>query len=72
MLQSIFNFCFGQRIDQSIMLKVTKVPTGEDPSAEVPRRSGGGEGVEGRWDRSGVEHGEEPCNCPPSLMSVTS
>ena len=54
------------------MLKVTKVPTGEDPSAEVPRRSGGGGGVEGRWDRSGVEHGEEPCYCPPSLMSDTS
>ena len=53
------------------MLKVTKVPTGEEPSAEVPRRSGGG-GVEGRPDGSGVEHGEGPCNCPPSLMSDTS
>ena len=42
---------------------MTKVPRGKDPSAEVPRRSGGGEGgVEGRRD----------CNCPPSLMSDTS
>ena len=31
---------FGVRIDQSIALQVTKVPKGEDPSAEVPRRGG--------------------------------
>ena len=37
-------FVFGRRIDQSITLLVTKVPRGEDPSAEVPRRSGGGGG----------------------------
>ena len=29
---------FGIKIDQSIALQVTKVPKGEDPSAEVPRR----------------------------------
>ena len=34
----IFNFFLGKSIDQSIALQVTKVPKGEDPSAEVPRR----------------------------------
>ena len=34
---SIF-FFFGISIDQSIALQVTKVPKGEDPSAQVPRR----------------------------------
>ena len=41
------------------MLKVTKVPTGEDPSAEVPRKSGGGRGRRetgwkwgGTWERA--------------------
>ena len=33
-----FFFFFGISIDQSIALQVTKVPKGEDPSAEVPRR----------------------------------
>ena len=57
-------FVFGRRIDQSITLQVTKVPRGEDPTAEVPRRSGGGGGrrVEGRRD----------CNWSPSLMSDTT
>ena len=41
------------------MLEVTKVPTGEDPSAEVPRKSGGGRGRRetgwkwgGTWERA--------------------
>ena len=34
-------FFFGIRIDQSISFQVTKVPKGEDPIAEVPRRGGG-------------------------------
>ena len=55
----------------NIMLEVTKVSTGEDPSAEVPRKSGGGRGRRER-DGSRVEHGKGPCNCPPSLMSDTS
>ena len=34
-------FFFGIRIDQSIAFQVTKVPRGEDPSVEVPRRGTG-------------------------------
>ena len=41
------------------MLEVTKVPIGEDPSAEVPRKSGGGRGRRetgwkwgGTWERA--------------------
>ena len=41
------------------MLEVTKVPTGEDPSLEVPRKSGGGRGRRetgwkwgGTWERA--------------------
>ena len=43
----------------NIMLEVTKVSTGEDPSAEVPRKSGGGRGRRetgwkwgGTWERA--------------------
>ena len=42
---------FGIRIDQSIASQLTKVPRGEDPSAEVPKRGGG------RRDLSGKEGG---------------
>ena len=35
---------FGGRIDQLITVQVTKVPRGEDLSAEVPRRGGEGRG----------------------------
>ena len=40
---------FGGRIDQLITVQVTKVPRGEDLSAEVPRRGGegGGKRLEG-------------------------
>ena len=51
-LNVVINFqfvFFGIRIDQSIALQLTKVPRGEDPSAEVPRRGGG------RRDLSGKE-----------------
>jgi len=39
-LNVVINFqfvFFGIRIDQSIALQLTKVPRGEDPSAEVPQ-----------------------------------
>ena len=39
-----FQFLFLGEELINIMLEVTKVPTGEDPSAEVPRKSGGGRG----------------------------
>ena len=46
---------FGRRIDQSITLQVTKVPRGEDPSAEMPRRGGvRGERTEGGRKEEGA------------------
>ena len=39
---------FGIRIDQSIALQVTKVPRGEDSSAEVPKRGGRRRDLNGR------------------------
>ena len=49
---------------------MTKVPRGEDPSAEAPRRSRAGEKGDGTEVGSVVVEG--PCNCPPSLMLDTS
>ena len=45
---------FGIRIDQSIALQLTKVPRGEDPSAEVPKRGGGRSDLSGREGGSGL------------------
>ena len=42
MLRSIFNFWFS--VEELITVQVTKVPRGEDLSAEVPRRGGEGRG----------------------------
>ena len=42
-LNVVINFqflFFGIRIDQSIAFQLTKIPKGEDPSAEVPKRGG--------------------------------
>ena len=49
-----FSF-FGRRIDQSITLQATKVPRGEDPSAEMPMRGGvRGKGTEGGRKEEGA------------------
>ena len=45
---------FGIRIDQSIALQLTKVPRGEDPSAEAPKRGGGRSDLSGREGGSGL------------------
>ena len=42
-LNVVINFqvlFFGIRIDQSIAFQLTKIPKGEDPSVEVPKRGG--------------------------------
>ena len=42
-LNVVINFqflFFGIRIDQSIAFQLTKIPKGEDSSAEVPKRGG--------------------------------
>ena len=45
---------FGIRIDQSIAFQLTKVPRGEDPSAEVPKRGGGRSDLSAKEGGSGL------------------